>query len=296
MEVAGARKKKAWKDRRKCRLVLFLFLTFALLFVVIFAERFCPYDPNLQDMSRSLQPPSLAHPAGTDRFGRDMLSRILIGLKTSVASALTLVVIITVTGTAAGVICGFCGGILDSAVMRMADVCLAFPGLVIAMAIAALLNGGITSAVIALAAVSWPKYARIARSRTLTLKSADFIAAARLAGSSSAQIILGHILPNSLGPILVTAVLDIGAMLMELAGLSFLGLGAQPPTAELGNMMSGGRSMLQTYPWVVIGPGIGILIAVVIFNLLGDAVGECLDPRGRQEKPGNYINRKGENP
>lgn len=282
MEMAAMGKKKTQKDWRKYRLVFFLFLTTALLLTAVFAERLCPYDPNLQDMSLSLQPPSLAHPAGTDRFGRDMLSRILVGLKTSVVSGLVLVAIITVTGTAAGVMCGFYGGILDSAVMSMADVCLAFPGLVFAMAIAALLNGGVTSAVIALAAVSWPKYARIARSRTLALKSAGFIAAAQLAGSSSVQIILRHILPNSLGPILVTAVLDIGAMIMELAGLSFLGLGAQPPTAELGSMMSGGRSMLQTYPWVVIGPGIAIFIAVAIFNLLGDTVGDYLDPRSRR--------------
>ena len=131
----------------------------------------------------------------------------------------------------------------------------------------------------ALAVINWPKYARIARSQTLTLKSTNYIAAARLAGGTSLQIIVKHILPNSLGPILVTAMLDIGTMLMELAGLSFLGLGAQPPTAELGNMMSGGRSMLQTYPWVVIGPGIAIFVAVVIFNLLGDTVRDYLDPR-----------------
>ena len=164
--------------------------------------------------------------------------------------------------------------------MRISDVCLAFPGLVFAMAIAALLNGGIKNAVIALAVISWPKYARIARSQTLTLKTLDYIAAAHLAGGSSVQIIFRHILPNSLGPVLVTAVLDIGTMLMELAGLSFLGLGAQPPTAELGNMMSSGRSMLQTYPWVVIGPGIGIFTAVAVFNLLGDTMRDYLDSSG----------------
>ena len=279
-ETVTIRRQKIHKNRVKARLVFFLTLTAALLLVIIFAERLCPYDPNLQDTGISLQPPSLAHPAGTDRFGRDMFSRILVGLKTSITSALTLVAIITVTGTAAGVLCGFYGGILDSAVMRISDVCLAFPGLVFAMAIAALLNGGIKNAVIALAVISWPKYARIARSQTLTLKTLDYIAAAHLAGGSSVQIIFRHILPNSLGPVLVTAVLDIGTMIMELAGLSFLGLGAQPPTAELGNMMSSGRSMLQTYPWVVIGPGIGIFTAVAVFNLLGDTMRDYLDSSG----------------
>ena len=168
---------------------------------------------------------------------------------------------------------------LDSLMMRVSDVCLAFPGLVFALAIAALLNGGLQNAIIALAVISWPKYARIARSQTLTLENTDYIATARLAGDTSAQIILRHILPNSAGPILVTAMLDIGTMMMELAGLSFLGLGAMPPTAELGNMMSGGRSMLQTYPWVIIAPGIAIFVAVVIFNLLGDTVRDHLDPR-----------------
>lgn len=132
--------------------------------------------------------------------------------------------------------------------------------------------------------ISWPKYARIARSQTLAQKSTNYIAAAKLAGSSSRQIIVKHILPNCAGPILVTAMLDIGTMLMELAGLSFLGLGAQPPTAELGNMMSGGRSMLQTYPWVILGPGIAIFIVVVIFNLLGDTVRDYLDPRNSRRK------------
>ena len=154
------------------------------------------------------------------------------------------------------------------------------------MAIAAVLNGGVRNAVIALAVVSWPKYSRIARSQTLAVKNTDYISAARLAGSSSAGVILRHILPNIGGQILVTAMLDIGTMMMEIAALSFLGLGAQPPTAEWGSMMSGGRSMLQTYPWVVLSPGIAIFISVVLFNLLGDTIRDCLDPRNGNRSAG----------
>lgn len=272
------------KDRSKMRLALFVLLALVLLLAAAFAQQISPYDPNAQDMAVSLQAPSAAHIAGTDRFGRDMFSRILVGLQTSIFSTLLLVVIITAAGTALGVLSGYLGGAFDSVVMRISDVCLAFPGLVFAMAIAALLNAGIGGAIAALALVSWPKYARIARSQTLTVKNSNYIAAVRLSGAAPASIILRHILPNILGPVLVTAMLDIGTMLMELAGLSFLNLGAQPPTAELGNMMSGGRSMLQTYPWVVIGPGIAIFLAVVIFNLLGDAVRDYLDPRNRRKK------------
>ena len=277
------RRQKICKDHTKKRLVFFLLLTVFLMVVVVFAEHICPYDPNAQIFS-TLEPPSALHPAGTDRFGRDMLSRILVGLQTSVLSTLALVGIITVVGTTIGILCGHLRGIVDSLMMRVSDVCLAFPGLVFALAIAALLNGGLQNAIIALAVVSWPKYARIARSQTLALKSTDYIAAAKLSGDTTIQLIVRHILPNSAGPILVTAMLDIGTMMMELAGLSFLGLGAMPPTAELGNMMSGGRSMLQTYPWVIIGPGIGIFVAVVIFNLLGDTVRDYLDPRNNRRQ------------
>ena len=283
-KMPSLRKQKIRKNHTKTRLVVFLILAAGLLLTAVFAQQICPYDPNAQDTSISLQPPSAAHPAGTDRFGRDMFSRILVGLQTSVLATLSLVVIITLVGTVLGVLCGNYEGVLDSVVMRISDVCLAFPGLVFALAIAALLNGGLHNAVLALAVISWPKYARIARSQTLAQKSTNYIAAAKLAGSSSRQIIVKHILPNCAGPILVTAMLDIGTMLMELAGLSFLGLGAQPPTAELGNMMSGGRSMLQTYPWVILGPGIAIFIVVVIFNLLGDTVRDYLDPRNSRRK------------
>lgn len=283
-KMPSLRKQKIRKNHTKTRLVVFLILAAGLLLTAVFAQQICPYDPNAQDTSISLQPPSVAHPAGTDRFGRDMFSRILVGLQTSVLATLSLVVIITLVGTVLGVLCGYYEGVLDSVVMRISDVCLAFPGLVFALAIAALLNGGLHNAVLALAVISWPKYARIARSQTLAQKSTNYIAAAKLAGSSSRQIIVKHILPNCAGPILVTAMLDIGTMLMELAGLSFLGLGAQPPTAELGNMMSGGRSMLQTYPWVILGPGIAIFIVVVIFNLLGDTMRDYLDPRNSRRK------------
>lgn len=247
----------------------------------LFSEWIAPYDPNAQIFA-SLSPPSWEHWAGTDRYGRDLFSRILVGLRTSIFATLSLVFIIMTTGTIVGMICGYRGGYVDTIMMRISDVCLAFPGLVFALAIAALLNGGLVNAVFALAAISWPKYARIARSQTLRLKDSDFLAAAKMSGATTAAQIRRHILPNAMGPILVTAMLDIGTMMMELAGLSFLGLGAQPPTAELGNMMSGGRSMLQTYPWVILAPGAAILFAVVAFNLLGDAVRDRLDPKNTQ--------------
>ena len=257
-QEAAAGRRKGKKNTAKLRLAVFGALVLALLSVSIFAEWICPYDPNAQDLSNALQAPSPAHLFGTDRYGRDMLSRVIIGSRTSISSTLILVAVIAVGGTVIGVVCGYFGGILDTVIMRISDICLAFPGLVFAMAIAAVLNGGVRNAVIALAVVSWPKYSRIARSQTLAVKNTDYISAARLAGSSPAGVILRHILPNIGGQIFVTAMLDIGTMMMEIAALSFLGLGAQPPTAEWGSMMSGGRSMLQTYPWVVLSPGIAI--------------------------------------
>ncbi|MBY4797600.1 ABC transporter permease [Collinsella sp. AGMB00827] len=266
------------KHTRK-RLIASALLALALVAVAMFARHLAPYNPDAQ-LFGSLEPPSWEHLAGTDIYGRDMLSRILVGLETSVFSTLALVASITITGSAVGVASAYIGGPFDAFMMRVSDLCLAFPGLVFALAITAVLHGGLMNAILALGLISWPKYARIARSQTLALAHADFIRAARMAGSSPARVIALDILPNIAGQILITAMLDIGTMMMELAGLSFLGLGAQPPVAELGNMMSGGRSMLQTYPWVVLAPGVAIFIAVVIFNLLGDAVRDHLDPRG----------------
>ena len=273
------RVQKVKKNRIRARLCFFLFLAAVLILVSFFADQIVPCDPYAQDLSLSRQPPSAAHFMGTDQYGRDVFSRVVVGAQASVFSTLVLVGVTSVFGTVVGTLCGYFGRGIDSVVMRISDVCLAFPGLVFALAIAALLGGGISNAVIALAVISWPKYARVARGQTLALKNSDFVAAARLAGDNSVQMIQRHILPNILGPILVTAMLDIGTMMMELAGLSFLGLGAQPPVAEWGNMMSGGRSMLQTYPWLVLSPGVAIFLTVVTFNLLGDTVRDYMDPK-----------------
>ena len=272
---------KGRKGFLRCAQLAALAAAALLLFAaVLFAGQIAPYDPNAQ-LFDVLQPPGPGHIAGTDRLGRDLFSRILAGLQTSVLSALCLTAVTAAAGTLVGMAGGWAGGPADSLLMRIADICLAFPGLVLALAAAALLGGGLANAMLALAAVSWPKYARLARSQTLVLKHADFIAAARLAGDSSLQILGRHVLPNLAGPVLVTAVLDTGTMMMELAALRFLGLGAVPPTAELGSMMSGGRSLLQTCPWVVLGPGIAMCLAAAVLNLLGDAARDVLDPKSR---------------
>ena len=281
MSKPTIRIQKVRKDSVRLRLIVFGTLAILLVVCSFFSEYLTPYDPYLQDLSHTKAPPTLQHPLGTDRYGRDMLSRVISGSRTSIYSTLLLVTIITVLGTTVGVFCGWKGGWIDPVLMRISDMFLAFPGLVFALAVAGVLGGGLQNAIIALAAISWPKYARIARSQTLSQKETAWMKAARLSGSSSVKIIFKHILPNIIGPILVTSMLDIGTMMMELAALSFLGLGAKPPIAEWGSMMSDTRSLLTTAPWVTFSPGIAIFISVMIFNLLGDTIRDYADPKNR---------------
>lgn len=282
MSTPTIRKQKVKRTSVKTRLIIFGTLAALLLIGSIFSSHLTPYDPYLQDLSNAKAAPSMEHLLGTDRYGRDMLSRVIIGSRTSIYSTLLLVAIITAFGTAIGVICGWFGKWIDVILMRISDMFLAFPGLVFALAVAGVLGGGLQNAIIALAAISWPKYARIARSQTLAQKETVYLRAAKLSGSSTVKIIFKHILPNIIGPILVTAMLDIGTMMMELAGLSFLGLGAKPPTAEWGSMMSDTRSLITIVPWVTLAPGIAIFISVMIFNLLGDTIRDYADPKNRE--------------
>ena len=266
----------------RARLLIFGVLATALILCSFFSEHLTPYDPFLQDLTIAKQAPSAEHLLGTDRYGRDMLSRVVAGSRASIFSTLLLVAVITAVGTAVGITCGWTGGWVDTVLMRISDVFLAFPGLVFALAVAGSLGGGLQNAIIALAAISWPKYARIARSQTLSQKETQWMKAVRLSGSGTGKIILKHILPNILGPILVTSVLDIGTMMMELAALSFLGLGAKPPIPEWGSMMSDTRSLMTTSPWITFSPGIAIFISVMIFNLLGDTIRDYADPKSRR--------------
>ena len=280
----AVRKPKLRKNYIRIKLAFFGSLLLVLVLFAIFAPQLTPYDPYEQNLELALQAPTPRHLMGTDRYGRDMLSRVIMGAQTSVFSALMLVAIIMIVGSITGVICGYYGGKLDSFLMRLSDVFLAFPGMVFAIAVASVMSGGVWNAIVALAFISWPKYARLTRSQVLTMKHMPYMAAVKLSGCSSVSMIVKHILPNICGPVVVTAVLDIGTMMMEIAGLSFLGLGATPPTAEWGSMMSSGRSMLQTTPWVVLAPGCAIFLTVVIFNLFGDTLRDFMDPKQKSEK------------
>lgn len=281
MKEVTVRIQKKYRDSVRIRLVIFGILAGLLVICSAFSQYLTPYDPYLQDLSIAKAAPSALHLLGTDRYGRDMLSRVIAGSRASVFSTLLLVAVITVVGTTVGVICGWQGGVVDAFLMRLSDIFLAFPGLVFALAVAGSLGGGLQNAIIALAAISWPKYARIARSQTLAQKETTWIRAVKLSGSGTLKIILKHILPNILGPILVTSMLDIGTMMMELAALSFLGLGAKPPIPEWGSMMSDTRSLMTISPWITFSPGIAIFLSVMIFNLLGDTIRDYADPKSR---------------
>lgn len=277
MKMKNRRKKNNTKEK----LILLLIVTAVILLIAALAPYLVPYDPYEQDLTAALQAPGNGYLLGTDRYGRDLFSRVLMGGRTTIYAALLLTGIVTVIGTGFGLLCGLKGGKTDTILMWISDLFLAFPGIVFAIAVAGVLGGGIGNAIVALSCISWPKYARIARSQVLMIKEQSYIEAAKMAGTGMWKMIGRHILPNIAGPIVVTAVLDIGTMMMEIAGLSYLGLGAKMPTAEWGSMMSTGRTMMQTAPWTILAPGLGIFITVVIFQLLGDAVRDFLDPKQR---------------
>lgn len=258
----------------------YLTLSGILIFIAIFAPILTPQDPFAQDLSHALQPPNSTNLLGTDRYGRDVFSRVILGSQTTLISALALLIVISSVGSFIGAICGYRGGKLDTILMRISDVFLAFPQMVFAIAVAGVLGGGLLNAAIALAIIGWTKYARIARGLVLTIREMPYMFAARMSGTSSLGILRDYIFPNILGTILVTAALDLGTIIMELAGLSFLGLGAMPPSAEWGAMMNNGRSLIQTAPWMILSPGVAIFISVAIFNLLGDKLRDFFDPKG----------------
>ena len=258
---------------------LFFILGLVVIGVAIFAPQLSPYDPLDAVMTESLQEPSSAHPFGTDKLGRDLLSRVIFGTRTSLIMTLCLVAVIFVIGTFLGVIAGYFGGVVDAVIMRIADMMISFPGLVLAIAIAGMLGPNLVNAVISIAAVSWTKYARLSRSLVLQIKRRDYVEAAIVNGGTSPHILWVHILPNILPIMVITAAADIGALMMELAGLSFLGFGSQPPAPEWGLMLNEGRQQLQTAPWLMVFPGLAIFVTVMIFNLWGDNLRDVLDPR-----------------
>lgn len=244
-----------------------------------FAEQVSPYDPiEIMPLDR-FQPPSLAHPMGTDVFGRDIMSRVIHGGKISLSIGFIAVGIGGSIGTAVGVVGGFYGGAIDRLVSYAIDILLAFPGILLALTISASLGPGIENAMIAVGIASLPQYMRVARGSVISVKQEDYVEAARAVGGSNVQIIRRHILPNIVPPIIVLASLGVGTAILIGAAISFLGLGAQPPTPEWGAMLSGGRNYLRTAWWVTTFPGLFILLTVMSWNMIGDGLRYALDPR-----------------
>ena len=258
---------------------VFSLLALAVIAVAVLAPVLATHDPNEAVLANAVQPPSAEHWFGTDRMGRDLFSRVLYGARTSLAASLSLVCLIMVAGTFLGIVAGYFGGVLDAVIMRISDMMISFPGMVLAIAVAGIMGANLANAVIAIAIVSWTKYARLARSLVLKIRSRDYIAAARVTGSKTSHILWQYMLPNALPTILITGATDIGTMMLEIAGLSFLGFGAQSPTAEWGLMLNEGRAYMTAAPWLMVFPGLAIFITVVVFNLLGDSLRDVLDPR-----------------
>ncbi|MCD8195845.1 MAG: ABC transporter permease [Lachnospiraceae bacterium] len=258
---------------------VFCLLALDIILIAILAPVIATHDPYEAVLADAVQAPSAEHWFGTDKMGRDLFSRVIYGARTSLSAALILVAIIVVVGTTLGIIAGYFGGIVDAVIMRFSDMMISFPGMVLAIAVAGILGANMRNAIIAIAIVSWTKYARLSRSLVLKIRNRDYIAAAQLTGSKTTYILWKYMLPNALPTILITGATDIGSMMLEIAGLSFLGFGAQSPTAEWGLMLNEGRAYMTAAPWLMIFPGLAIFITVVVFNLLGDSLRDVLDPR-----------------
>ena len=236
-------------------------------------------DPTTGVLTEALKAPSADHIFGTDKLGRDVFARVIYGARTSLVAAFSVVILAFVIGSVAGILAGYFGKWVDAIIMRIADMMIAFPGMILAIAVAGIMGASIRNAVIAVALVTWPKYARLARSLVLKIRDRDYVAAAVVTGSKTPYMLLRYMLPSALTTLVITAAMDVGTMMLELAGLSFLGFGAVPPTPEWGLMLSEGRAYMTTAPWLMIFPGIAIFIVVVIFNMLGDSLRDILDPR-----------------
>lgn len=287
LAIVRSRKLRQFKSNRLNLVGLAL-----VLFVVssaLFAPWLAPSQPNEPDYLDRLEPPSGEHLMGTDQLGRDVLSRLLYGARISLRVAFVVVAITLAIGTLVGVVAGYAGGWIDEALMRFVDILLAFPGILLALVIAGILGPSLTNIMIALAVVGWTQYARIIRGSVLSIKEKEFIKAAKLMDVSRTRIIARHVLPNVITPVIVLATMDMAYVILGTAGLSFLGLGAQPPTPEWGAMLSEGRNHIQTAWWVVNFPGLAIMITVLGFNLLGDGLRDVLDPRDLGDVEGKGL-------
>jgi peptide/nickel transport system permease protein len=246
------------------------------LVVAVLAPLIAPYDPLAQTFT-ALQPPSLDHPFGTDELGRDVLSRVIYGARVSIPLALLLVSLAALIGGVLGAIAGYFRGIADGAVMRVTDLVFAFPAIILAMVVTAVLGRGLRNAVLAIVIVAWPAYARVVRGLVLSIGDSEYVQSARLLGVSSRKTLFRDVLPNVAGPVLVLTTLDLGTAILLLAGLSFLGLGAQPPDPEWGSMVATGTQYFEQW-WIGTFPGLAIFTAVVAFNFLGDSLRDFFDP------------------
>jgi len=256
-----------------------------LVLVAVLAPVLAPYpgDAGTQvHMSQQLLPPSLDHLFGTDEMGRDIFSRILFGARISLGIGIFTIGLALLIGVPLGLVAGYAGGIVDEVIMRVTDVFLSFPPLLLATAISAMLGPNLINAMIAIAIAWWPWYTRLIRGQAVSLRERGFVEAARATGVSPFTIIFRHILPNAIAPVIVQASMDFGSVILEAASLSFLGLGAQPPEPEWGLMVSLGRNFFLTDWWYVTFPGLAILVTVLGFNLLGDGLREILDPKTRE--------------
>jgi peptide/nickel transport system permease protein len=249
--------------------------------VAVFAPQIAPYDPNQQEILNALAPPSLAHPLGTDHVGRDVLSRIIVGSRISLSVGLLVVVVSGVVGVLLGLAAGYYESWPDAVISRIIDVLMAFPSFLLALAVLTVLGPSLTNAMIAVAIAQIPTFTRVMRGTVLSEKQKDYVLAARVIGAGNPRIMLRHLPINTAAPIIVLATLNVAGAILTTAALSFLGLGAQPPTPEWGAMLSRGRSFMRTAWWLTVFPGLAIMVTVFALNLLGDGLRDILDPRLR---------------
>jgi peptide/nickel transport system permease protein len=278
--IAIGRRRRLRRRRpalRRPLTIIGLVIAGAWLVLIVFGDLIAPADPLAQDFPR-FESPNADHWFGTDGLGRDVLSRVILGARVTIPLAVLLVLLAMTIGAAAGAVAGYFSGAVDGTIMRISDLVFAFPPIILAMAVVASLGPGLRNAVLAVVIVAWPSYARVVRSLVLTFRGREFVAASRLLGASNRRALVVDVMPNVYGPVLVLATLELGNALLLLAGLSFLGLGARPPSPEWGAMVADGARTFDRW-WIAMFPGLAILTVVIAFNFLGDSLRDALDPR-----------------